>query len=139
VPDGCHRPGHHRGGARAARRHGCRGRPIPLGRAADGDRDGQGGDGGSGGDGGGIYNAGTLTLTDSRVNSNDAGAGGGGGAGGTGGGGGNGGANGGVGGAGGKGGAGGRVKSRKQAIAIGLSEARKKGAKVPRKRTGRRK
>jgi len=37
----------------------------------------------------------------------------------------------------GKGGKGGRVKSRKQAIAIGLSEARKKGAKVPRKRTGR--
>ncbi|MFL5481608.1 MAG: DUF6496 domain-containing protein [Gemmatimonadaceae bacterium] len=30
-----------------------------------------------------------------------------------------------------------RVKSRKQAIAIGLSEARKKGAKVPRKRGGR--
>lgn len=29
------------------------------------------------------------------------------------------------------------VKSRKQAIAIGLSEARKKGAKVPRKRTGK--
>lgn len=29
------------------------------------------------------------------------------------------------------------VKSRKQAIAIGLSEARKKGAKVPRKPTGR--
>ena len=28
------------------------------------------------------------------------------------------------------------VKSRKQAIAIGLSEAREKGAKVPRKRTG---
>ena len=27
------------------------------------------------------------------------------------------------------------VKSRKQAIAIGLSEARKKGAKVPRRRT----
>jgi len=27
-----------------------------------------------------------------------------------------------------------RVTSRKQAIAIGLSEARKKGAKVPRKR-----
>jgi len=27
-----------------------------------------------------------------------------------------------------------RVKSRKQAIAIGLSEARKKGKKVPRKR-----
>jgi hypothetical protein len=27
-----------------------------------------------------------------------------------------------------------RVKSRKQAIAIGLSEARKKGEKVPRKR-----
>ncbi|MFL5596813.1 MAG: DUF6496 domain-containing protein, partial [Gemmatimonadaceae bacterium] len=37
----------------------------------------------------------------------------------------------------GRGGKGGRVKSRKQAIAIGLSEARKKGAKVPRKRTGR--
>jgi hypothetical protein len=32
----------------------------------------------------------------------------------------------------GKGGKGGRVTSRKQAIAIGLSEARKKGAKVPR-------
>jgi hypothetical protein len=31
----------------------------------------------------------------------------------------------------------GKVKSRKQAIEIGLSEARKKGAKVPRKRTGR--
>ena len=34
-------------------------------------------------------------------------------------------------------GKGGRVKSRKQAIAIGLSEARKKGAKVPRKRSRR--
>jgi hypothetical protein len=33
----------------------------------------------------------------------------------------------------GKGGRGGKVKSRKQAIAIGLSEARKKGKKVPRK------
>jgi len=33
----------------------------------------------------------------------------------------------------GKGGKGGKVTSRKQAIAIGLSEARKKGAKVPRK------
>jgi hypothetical protein len=33
----------------------------------------------------------------------------------------------------GKGGKGGRVTSRKQAIAIGLSEARKKGGKVPRK------
>jgi hypothetical protein len=33
----------------------------------------------------------------------------------------------------GPGGKGGRVKSRKQAIAIGLSEARKKGKKVPRK------
>lgn len=31
----------------------------------------------------------------------------------------------------GKGGKGGKVKSREQAIAIGLSEARKKGAKVP--------
>lgn len=38
----------------------------------------------------------------------------------------------------GKGGKGGKVKSRKQAIAIGLSEARKKGKKVPRKRRGRR-
>lgn len=37
----------------------------------------------------------------------------------------------------GKGGKGGKVKSRKQAIAIGLSEARKKGAKVPKKKTGR--
>jgi hypothetical protein len=35
-----------------------------------------------------------------------------------------------------KSGSGRKVKSRKQAIAIGLSEARKKGAKVPRKRTG---
>lgn len=32
----------------------------------------------------------------------------------------------------GRGGKGGKVKSRKQAIAIGLSEARKRGAKVPR-------
>jgi hypothetical protein len=30
-----------------------------------------------------------------------------------------------------------KVKSRKQAIAIGLSEARKKGAKVPKKRKGK--
>ena len=37
----------------------------------------------------------------------------------------------------GKGGHGGRVKSRKQAIAIGLSEARRKGKKVPRKRNSR--
>jgi hypothetical protein len=36
----------------------------------------------------------------------------------------------------GKGGRGGIVKSRKQAIAIGLSEARKKGAKVPAKPAG---
>ena len=35
----------------------------------------------------------------------------------------------------GKAGKGGTVKSRKQAIAIGLSEARKKGAKVPRKKS----
>ena len=35
----------------------------------------------------------------------------------------------------GKSGHGGRVKSRKQAIAIGLSEARKKGAKVPAKKS----
>jgi hypothetical protein len=33
----------------------------------------------------------------------------------------------------GKGGKAGKVKSRKQAIAIGLSNARKKGKKVPRK------
>ncbi len=45
----------------------------------------------------------------------------------------------------GKGGKGGTVKSRKQAIAIGLSEARKKGKKVPKKsktskkKTGKRK
>jgi hypothetical protein len=38
----------------------------------------------------------------------------------------------------GRGGKGGKVKSRKQAIAIGLSEARKKGAKVPSKRRARR-
>jgi hypothetical protein len=37
-----------------------------------------------------------------------------------------------------KSGSGGRVKSRKQAIAIGLSEARKKGAKVPRKSSRKR-
>jgi hypothetical protein len=35
----------------------------------------------------------------------------------------------------GKAGKGGKVKSRKQAIAIGLSEARQKGAKVPKKKT----
>ncbi len=34
----------------------------------------------------------------------------------------------------GPGGKGGKVKSRKQAIAIGLSKARKKGAKVPKKK-----
>ena len=34
----------------------------------------------------------------------------------------------------GRGGKGGIVKSRKQAIAIGLSEAREKGAKVPQKK-----
>ena len=32
-----------------------------------------------------------------------------------------------------------KVKSRKQAIAIGLSEARRSGAKVPRKKSSRRK
>ncbi len=36
----------------------------------------------------------------------------------------------------GKGGKGGTVKSRKQAIAIGLSEARKEGKKVPKKKAG---
>jgi len=35
-----------------------------------------------------------------------------------------------------KSGSGGKVKSRKQAIAIGLSEAREKGGKVPRKSSG---
>jgi hypothetical protein len=39
----------------------------------------------------------------------------------------------------GKGGKGGTVKSRKQAIAIGLSEARKKGKKVPKKKKSGRK
>ena len=39
----------------------------------------------------------------------------------------------------GKGGRGGPVKSRKQAIAIGLSEARKKGKKVPKRKKGARK
>ncbi len=39
----------------------------------------------------------------------------------------------------GPGGKGGKVKSRKQAIAIGLSEARAKGKKVPRKRSSRKK
>jgi hypothetical protein len=34
----------------------------------------------------------------------------------------------------GKGGRGGKVKSRKQAIAIGLSKARKKGKKAPKKK-----
>jgi len=38
----------------------------------------------------------------------------------------------------GKSGHGGKVKSRKQAIAIGLSEARKKGAKVPKKKSSSR-
>jgi hypothetical protein len=37
----------------------------------------------------------------------------------------------------GKGGRGGKVKSRKQAIAIGLSEARKKGKKVPKRKSKR--
>ncbi len=39
----------------------------------------------------------------------------------------------------GKGGKGGTVKSRKQAIAIGLSEARKKGKKVPARKTATKK
>jgi len=39
----------------------------------------------------------------------------------------------------GPGGKGGKVKSRKQAIAIGLSEARKAGAKVPKKKTSKKK
>jgi hypothetical protein len=40
---------------------------------------------------------------------------------------------------GGKGGKGGKVKSRKQAIAIGLSEARKEGKKVPKRKSKTRK
>ena len=39
----------------------------------------------------------------------------------------------------GKGGKGGTVKSRKQAIAIGLSEARKKGKKVPKRKSAKKK
>ena len=39
----------------------------------------------------------------------------------------------------GKGGKGGTVKSKKQAIAIGLSEARKKGKKVPKKKATKKK
>jgi hypothetical protein len=39
----------------------------------------------------------------------------------------------------GKGGKGGTVKSRKQAIAIGLSEARKEGKKVPKRKSAKRK
>ncbi|MBN9486564.1 MAG: hypothetical protein J0H44_05040 [Alphaproteobacteria bacterium] len=39
----------------------------------------------------------------------------------------------------GRGGKGGTVKSRKQAIVIGLSEARKKGKKVPKRKTASRK
>jgi hypothetical protein len=39
----------------------------------------------------------------------------------------------------GKGGKGGTVKSRKQAIAIGLSEARKKGKKAPKRKSARKK
>ena len=38
----------------------------------------------------------------------------------------------------GKGGRGGKVKSRKQAIAIGLSKARRKGKKVPKRRKRKR-
>ena len=39
----------------------------------------------------------------------------------------------------GKGGKGGKVKSRKQAIAIGLSEARAAGAKIPKKKAAAKK
>jgi Family of unknown function (DUF6496) len=38
----------------------------------------------------------------------------------------------------GKGGRGGKVKSRKQAIAIGLSEARRKGKKAPKRKKAKR-
>jgi hypothetical protein len=36
-------------------------------------------------------------------------------------------------------GSGGKVRSRKQAVAIGLSEAREAGARIPRKKSGSRK
>jgi hypothetical protein len=39
----------------------------------------------------------------------------------------------------GKGGKGGKVKSRKQAIAIGLSEARRSGKKAPRRKSAKKK
>ena len=39
----------------------------------------------------------------------------------------------------GKGGKGGTVKSKKQAIAIGLSEARQKGKKVPQRKSAKKK
>jgi hypothetical protein len=39
----------------------------------------------------------------------------------------------------GRGGKGGKVKSRKQAVAIALSEARKPGARVPPQKSGRKK
>ena len=39
----------------------------------------------------------------------------------------------------GRGGKGGKVKSRKQAIAIGLSEARRKGKKVPKRKSAKKK
>ena len=39
----------------------------------------------------------------------------------------------------GRGGKGGKVKSRKQAVAIALNEARKSGAKVPRKKAATKK
>ena len=39
----------------------------------------------------------------------------------------------------GKGGKGGTVKGKKQAIAIGLSEARKKGKKVPKRQSAKKK
>jgi hypothetical protein len=38
-----------------------------------------------------------------------------------------------------KSGGGGKVKSRKQAVAIGLSEARKAGAKIPKKKSAAKK
>jgi hypothetical protein len=38
-----------------------------------------------------------------------------------------------------KSGSGKKVKSKKQAVAIGLSEARKKGAKAPKRKKGRKK
>ena len=93
-----------------------------------------GGGPGDGGPGGSLGSGGVAGSGGVGGSGSKGGSGGGGGAGGVGGSGSLAGS-GGTGGSAGKGGKGGAVKSRKQAIAIGLSEARKKGAKVPRKKS----